>query len=326
MPARSPRSCTRCASPPGDSGPRGVSSATRSGPVGRSVPQRPARVAGRLGAVRDLDVLLEAADHYRADLPILEQRALEPLLADWRDHREDAARRSSSASSIPSGTAAGWTTTATSSGPTGAAVMPVGPVEPHRVRDTAASRDLDRLRAGPRLRAGAALGRRRDPPRPPDRRASGCATRSSSCGRRSARTRRRSSSGSPRSRTTSASCTTPTSSASMARAFLVEHAGEPLVARERRHRPLPRQPRARGRTPAADPRRAVARRRQPRLPPRARPGRSPDALAAPRGPGQTRQPWASSGRRSRQARPACAAARIAPSRIPASDTRRASAP
>ncbi len=47
-------------------------------------------VAARLGAVRDLDVLLEAADMYRADLPVTEQRAMEPLLADWRTHRDDA--------------------------------------------------------------------------------------------------------------------------------------------------------------------------------------------------------------------------------------------
>ena len=47
-------------------------------------------IAARLGAVRDLDVLLEAADAYRADLPVTEQRALEPLLADWREHRDDA--------------------------------------------------------------------------------------------------------------------------------------------------------------------------------------------------------------------------------------------
>ena len=33
-------------------------------------------IAGRLGAVRDLDVLIEAADQYRADLPVTEQRAL----------------------------------------------------------------------------------------------------------------------------------------------------------------------------------------------------------------------------------------------------------
>ena len=107
--------------------------------------------------------------------------------------------------------------------------------------------------------------------------------------------------------------------ASMARAFLVEHAGDLsslesaaigryLVNREREV--------ARLRRTIAAPWRGVdglAFRRAPRPG-----GRRP--LAASR-VGQTRQPWASSGSRSRQARPACAAARIAPSRIPASDTR-----
>ena len=46
--------------------------------------------ARRLGAVRDLDVQLEAADAFRADMPVTEQRALEPLLAAWRQHRDDA--------------------------------------------------------------------------------------------------------------------------------------------------------------------------------------------------------------------------------------------
>ncbi|HEV8546143.1 MAG TPA: CHAD domain-containing protein, partial [Candidatus Limnocylindrales bacterium] len=49
-------------------------------------------VASRLGAVRDLDVLLDAADAYRAPLAAAEQRALEPLLAGWRTHRDDARR------------------------------------------------------------------------------------------------------------------------------------------------------------------------------------------------------------------------------------------
>jgi CHAD domain-containing protein len=47
-------------------------------------------VAARLGAVRDLDVLLEAADAYRADQSATEQRAVEPLLGAWRGFREDA--------------------------------------------------------------------------------------------------------------------------------------------------------------------------------------------------------------------------------------------
>jgi CHAD domain-containing protein len=47
-------------------------------------------VAARLGAVRDLDVLLEAADAYRADQSATERRAVEPLLSAWRGFREDA--------------------------------------------------------------------------------------------------------------------------------------------------------------------------------------------------------------------------------------------
>ena len=89
--AATPRSSTRCASRPAASGPPGASSVRRSGPAGRSAIGRGLReIAARLGAVRDLDVLLEAADAYRADLPVAEQRALEPLLADWREHRDDA--------------------------------------------------------------------------------------------------------------------------------------------------------------------------------------------------------------------------------------------
>jgi CHAD domain-containing protein/adenylate cyclase class IV len=96
-------------------------------------------IAGRLGAVRDLDVLLEAADQYRADLPVTEQRALEPLLADWRVHREDA--RVLLARELDSEGYTRWVDDYREFVRTeGAAVLPVGPVQPHRVRDTAPSR------------------------------------------------------------------------------------------------------------------------------------------------------------------------------------------
>ncbi len=96
-------------------------------------------IAGRLGAVRDLDVLIEAADHYRADLPIAEQRALEPLLADWRTHRDDA--RVLLVRELDSDGYRGWVDDYRDFVRTeGAAVMPVGPVQPHRIRDTTASR------------------------------------------------------------------------------------------------------------------------------------------------------------------------------------------
>ena len=98
-------------------------------------------VAARLGAVRDLDVLLEAADAYRADLPKAEQRALEPLLRGWRDHRDDARRLLMR--ELDSDGYARWIDDYTEFvRHEGLAVLPVSPTHPHRVRDTAASRIL----------------------------------------------------------------------------------------------------------------------------------------------------------------------------------------
>ena len=95
--------------------------------------------ARRLGAVRDLDVQLEAADAYRADLAAAEQRGLEPLLAAWRQHRDDA--RVLLLRELDSPAFRRWVDDYIDFVRTeGAAVVPVGPVEPHRVRDTAPSR------------------------------------------------------------------------------------------------------------------------------------------------------------------------------------------
>jgi CHAD domain-containing protein len=96
-------------------------------------------VASRLGAVRDLDVLIEAADHYGTDLPIAEQRAIEPLLADWRAHRDDA--RVLLVRELDSDGYRRWVDDYRDFVRTeGAGVAPVGPVQPHRIRDTTASR------------------------------------------------------------------------------------------------------------------------------------------------------------------------------------------
>lgn len=98
-------------------------------------------VAARLGAVRDLDVLLEAADAYRADLPVAEQRALEPLLRGWRDHRDDARRLL--VRELDSDGHRRWIDDYTEFvRQDGLGVLPVSPTQPHRVRDTAASRIL----------------------------------------------------------------------------------------------------------------------------------------------------------------------------------------
>ncbi|HEX2754676.1 MAG TPA: CHAD domain-containing protein [Candidatus Limnocylindrales bacterium] len=96
-------------------------------------------VAARLGAVRDLDVLIEAADAYRADLAVAEQRALEPLLAAWRLHRDDA--RQLLMRELDSDGYRRWLDDyAEFVRHEGVAARPVVPTEPHRVRDTAASR------------------------------------------------------------------------------------------------------------------------------------------------------------------------------------------
>ena len=95
--------------------------------------------ARRLGAVRDLDVQLEAADAYRADLPVAEQRGLEPLLAAWRQHRDDA--RVLLVRELDSGGFRRWLDDYIDFVRTeGAAVRQVGAVQPHRIRDTAPSR------------------------------------------------------------------------------------------------------------------------------------------------------------------------------------------
>jgi CHAD domain-containing protein len=46
--------------------------------------------AARLGAVRDLDVLIAGAEEWQAELPEAETSGLEPLLAAWRSYRDDA--------------------------------------------------------------------------------------------------------------------------------------------------------------------------------------------------------------------------------------------
>jgi CHAD domain-containing protein len=108
---------------------------------GRTKPYRSGlrSLARRLGAVRDLDVLLEAIDGYRADLSVTEQRAIEPLIAAWRQHRDDA--RVLLLRELDSPDHGRFVDDYLVFVRTeGAAVTPVRPVEPHQVRDTAPSR------------------------------------------------------------------------------------------------------------------------------------------------------------------------------------------
>jgi len=96
-------------------------------------------VAADLGAVRDLDVLIESAEAYRSRVSAKESAALEPLLATWR-HRRDAARILL-IHELDSRRYAGWVEQyAAFVQAEGAGTRAVGPTEPHRVRDAMPSR------------------------------------------------------------------------------------------------------------------------------------------------------------------------------------------
>ncbi|MHB8399497.1 MAG: CYTH and CHAD domain-containing protein [Candidatus Limnocylindrales bacterium] len=96
-------------------------------------------VAGRLGAVRDLDVLIVASEAYLGAQTITEQLALQPLFAAWRDQRDDA--RVLLVRELDGDGYARWVDEfrdfVRTEGLGAAAVLPTAP---HRIRDTAASR------------------------------------------------------------------------------------------------------------------------------------------------------------------------------------------
>ena len=97
-------------------------------------------LAGRLGAVRDLDVLLDAAATHQAGLPAAEAAAFEPLVAAWRDEREAARivllRELDSPDYVR--LVEDYRVFVVAEGE--AVLAPASPVSPHRVRDTAGSR------------------------------------------------------------------------------------------------------------------------------------------------------------------------------------------
>jgi CHAD domain-containing protein len=96
-------------------------------------------VAERLGAVRDLDVLLDGLGGYVASLPADERPALEPLDAEWRAGREAARRELLTL--LDAGAyrrfVADYLTFVETEG---AAARTIEATHPHRVRDTATSR------------------------------------------------------------------------------------------------------------------------------------------------------------------------------------------
>ena len=147
-------------------------------------------VAARLGAVRDLDVLLEAADHYRADLPghrAARHGAAPRRLADASRRRPGAAGPRARLGRLPS-----LGRRLPRLRPDRGRRGPAGRARPSRT----ASATRPRRGSGPPTSRSAAT--RRSCAGPTSRRstscgspASGCATRSSSCARRSATTPRR---------------------------------------------------------------------------------------------------------------------------------------
>jgi CHAD domain-containing protein len=97
-------------------------------------------LAGRLGAVRDLDVLLEAAVAHQATLGPREAAAFEPLLDAWRDEREAARIVLLRELDSQAYTRLVEDYRAFVAAEGDAVLPPASPVSPHRVRDTAASR------------------------------------------------------------------------------------------------------------------------------------------------------------------------------------------
>jgi triphosphatase len=96
-------------------------------------------VAADLGGVRDLDVLIEQAEAYRSKVTSRESSALEPLLASWRARRDAA--RVLLVHELESKRYAKWVEEyAVFVQAEGAGSRPVGPTEPHRVRDAMPSR------------------------------------------------------------------------------------------------------------------------------------------------------------------------------------------
>ena len=96
-------------------------------------------VAADLGGVRDLDVLIEEAEVYRSKVTSKEASALEPLLASWRARRDAA--RVLLVHELDSKRYAKWVEEyAVFVQAEGAGSRAVGPTEPHRVRDAMPSR------------------------------------------------------------------------------------------------------------------------------------------------------------------------------------------
>ena len=96
-------------------------------------------VAGDLGGVRDLDVLIEAGEAYQRRQSVVEARAFEPLLQSWRIQRDVA--REVLIKELDSNRYRKWLDAYVEFlQADGVGARQVGPTDPHRVRDTMPSR------------------------------------------------------------------------------------------------------------------------------------------------------------------------------------------
>ncbi len=105
----------------------------------RRFPRELRALGRRLGAVRDLDVLIGGLETYRATLPADAAPAIDPLLDAWRQRRDAA--RADLLAELDSDSYRRFVVDFEAFVSTeGAAVRPVRVTEPHHVRDTAPSR------------------------------------------------------------------------------------------------------------------------------------------------------------------------------------------
>jgi len=96
-------------------------------------------VAADLGGVRDLDVLIEAGEAYQGRQSAAEAKAFEPLLRSWRVQRDEA--RIVLLRELDSDRYRKWVDSYVDFlQAEGVGALTVGPVQPHRVRDTMPSR------------------------------------------------------------------------------------------------------------------------------------------------------------------------------------------
>ncbi len=228
-------------------------------------------VAADLGAVRDLDVLIESIEGYQHQQSPEEAAALEPLVRSWRVRRETS--REVLVRELDAERYRRWLDGYLAFVQTeGQAVHTVGPTEPHRVRDTMPSRIWSAYEA---LRAYEPVMRWADVTTLHDLRISAKWLRYTLEFVREALGR---DAGHVIEKVVALQdhlgWLHDADVAAGSRPRVPRRAcGRPHRGRERRHRPLPRRSRADAGQAAADRRRAVARRVEPRVPPLAREAR-----------------------------------------------------